>query len=108
VRFERGAPVYCPVTQTTMLMASAGEHSAKPDLAYAEIEALCASPSRLELFARAERAGWVTSGAELPRKPTSRTEREAAELDAWRAELKNTPPPTAAPKRKKLQIEDRP
>lgn len=66
VRFERGSPVLTGVTQTTMFTAAPGAHSEKPAEAYRDIEALCASTSRVELFARAERPGWVTNGAELP------------------------------------------
>lgn len=67
VRLERGSPVLTGATQTTMLAASPGAHSEKPAEAYRDIEALCASTSRLEMFARAERAGWVTNGAEAPK-----------------------------------------
>lgn len=40
-------------------------HSEKPDVAYELIEAVSPGP-RLELFARAPRAGWHTWGNELP------------------------------------------
>lgn len=65
VRFERGRPVYNAVTQATCFDAPRGEPSEKPQKAYDDIEALCASTSRLEIFARKERAGWVTSGSEM-------------------------------------------
>lgn len=68
IRFERGRPVFTTVTQTTEFEAEAGVHSAKPDRMYADVEAICAGQSRLEMFARAPRKGWVTSGAELPKK----------------------------------------
>jgi N6-adenosine-specific RNA methylase IME4 len=66
VRFEKGKPVHNAVTQATHFEAPVGEHSAKPDQAYDDIAALCPSPSRVSLFARADRKGWVTSGSELP------------------------------------------
>lgn len=66
VLLVRGSPVFAPVTQTTDFEAPAGEHSEKPQRAYTDIEALCPSTSRLEMFARAPRTGWITHGAELP------------------------------------------
>lgn len=41
------------------------EHSEKPDEFFARVEALCPSPARIELFARAPRPGWTGSGSEL-------------------------------------------
>jgi N6-adenosine-specific RNA methylase IME4 len=67
VRFERGSPVLTGVTQTTLIAAGTGAHSEKPPEVYRDIEAMCASTSRLELFARAQRDGWITNGAELPK-----------------------------------------
>jgi N6-adenosine-specific RNA methylase IME4 len=70
VLFVRGSPVFTGVTQRTDYDAPLGEHSAKPDQKFRNIEALCASPSRLEMFAREPREGWVTTGAEL-KAPTA-------------------------------------
>jgi len=67
VRLERGGPVLTGVTQTTDFEAPVGKHSEKPQRAYDDIEALWAATSRLEMFARADRAGWVTNGAEAPK-----------------------------------------
>ncbi len=64
----RGSPKVDLGNQTTMLVAPVGEHSAKPDLFYRMVEKLCPSPSRIEMFARTDRPGWVTSGAELPKR----------------------------------------
>lgn len=44
-------------------------HSEKPDELFQRVEALIPSTSRLELFARQPRAGWVTSGSELASSP---------------------------------------
>lgn len=74
VLMVRGSPVFAPVTQTTEFDAPVGEHSEKPQRAYDDIEALCPATSRLEMFARAERKGWVTHGAELPQKKKRKLE----------------------------------
>ena len=71
IRFERGRPVYNQVTQRTSFEAPPGvspdgKHSAKPDRAYDDIVELCPAEPKLEMFARKERAGWITTGAELP------------------------------------------
>jgi N6-adenosine-specific RNA methylase IME4 len=44
--------------------APAREHSRKPDEFFTRVEACCAHPAKLELFAREHREGWTTSGAE--------------------------------------------
>ena len=49
--------------QSTALAAPAREHSRKPDEFYSLVEQLCPG-SKLEMFARQNRAGWVTWGAE--------------------------------------------
>lgn len=66
----RGKPVVTLTNQTTVLTAPLGEHSEKPDAFYELVEKLCPATSRLELFARKPREGWVTSGAELPEAKT--------------------------------------
>lgn len=62
----KGKPVVDLKNQTTELRAPRRGHSEKPDEFYALVEELCPATSRLELFARATRSGWVTSGAEAP------------------------------------------
>jgi N6-adenosine-specific RNA methylase IME4 len=64
----RGTPVVRGQGQTTEFEAPRGAHSGKPDRFFQIVEEVCPSPSRLEMFSRAERPGWITSGAEL-RKP---------------------------------------
>ncbi len=53
-----------------VLVAPSGEHSVKPDAAFALVERLCPGPY-LELFARRERAGWDGWGKEYPRAATT-------------------------------------
>jgi N6-adenosine-specific RNA methylase IME4 len=60
----RGKPMVTLSGQSTLLAAARREHSRKPDAFFALVEGLCPAPRKLELFARASRAGWVTSGAE--------------------------------------------
>ena len=48
-----------------VVMTPVGEHSAKPDEVRQRIERLVVG-SYLELFARTERPGWVSWGAEVP------------------------------------------
>lgn len=63
VRGEVPAPA--PGTQFPSVMeAPVGRHSEKPPAAAAMIEALFPTVAKLELFARAPRAGWDTWGAE--------------------------------------------
>jgi N6-adenosine-specific RNA methylase IME4 len=50
----------------SVIMTPVGEHSEKPDEAYARMEKLFGGP-RLELFAREPRQGWVTWGNEIAR-----------------------------------------
>jgi N6-adenosine-specific RNA methylase IME4 len=59
----RGKPLVTLTNQTTALGGPLREHSRKPDEFYALVEALCPG-NKWELFARAPRAGWITSGAE--------------------------------------------
>jgi N6-adenosine-specific RNA methylase IME4 len=58
---EHGRPI-----QFTCFSAPVGENSEKPAKAYELLEAMVPYTSRLELFARKPRDGWVTSGSELP------------------------------------------
>jgi N6-adenosine-specific RNA methylase IME4 len=58
----RGRPIVKLTTQTTVLHAPARGHSRKPDAFYEMVESLCPG-SKVELFARRRRKGWVTWGA---------------------------------------------
>ncbi len=58
----RGKPEICLTTQTTLLRAPSGRHSAKPDEFFTLVESLCPSQRRVELFARRRRDGWVSWG----------------------------------------------
>lgn len=71
VLLVRGKPVFTDEKPWSHFKAPVGEHSEKPAAAYMAIEKFCASTSRLEMFARAERAGWVTSGSELEAAPAA-------------------------------------
>lgn len=55
--------------QHTCFTAPIGDHSEKPQLAYDRLEQLVPYITRLEMFARAQRFGWRTSGAELAEPP---------------------------------------
>jgi N6-adenosine-specific RNA methylase IME4 len=57
----RGKPTTTLTNQTTVLRAPRGRHSQKPDEFYRLVESLCPG-SKVELFARAKREGWVTHG----------------------------------------------
>jgi N6-adenosine-specific RNA methylase IME4 len=62
----RGRPVKTLTNQTTVLHAPRGRHSEKPEEFYRLVESLCPG-SKLELFARKQRKGWVTHGLiEMP------------------------------------------
>jgi N6-adenosine-specific RNA methylase IME4 len=52
--------------QTTLLKAPLREHSRKPDEFYALVEALCPG-NKCELYARQQREGWESFGAEKER-----------------------------------------
>lgn len=76
VLFARGTVLYNELgeahgrpLQRTVFDAPRGEHSEKPQLAYDRLEQLVPYTSRLEMFARAPRPNWVTSGAELAHPP---------------------------------------
>lgn len=78
VLFVRGRPVFAPVTQTTSLMAPLGAHSEKPQQAFDDIWELCPAEPKLEMFARGDRKGWVTNGAEAPKASARAGLRELA------------------------------
>jgi N6-adenosine-specific RNA methylase IME4 len=59
----RGKPTVVLTNQTTVIQAPMREHSRKPDEFYALVDELCPG-SKLEIFARERRDGWVTWGAE--------------------------------------------
>jgi N6-adenosine-specific RNA methylase IME4 len=59
----RGRPTVVLSNQTTALLADAGPHSAKPPEFYTLVEALCPG-SRLEMFQRTPRDGWIGHGDE--------------------------------------------
>lgn len=59
----RGKPVVHLTNQSTLLVAPKAEHSRKPNEFYALVEKLCPG-SKLELFAREARPGWIAWGAE--------------------------------------------
>lgn len=59
----RGSPTITLTNQSTVLTAPVREHSRKPDEFYTLVEELCPG-SKLELFARTPREGWVRWGAE--------------------------------------------
>jgi N6-adenosine-specific RNA methylase IME4 len=59
----RGKPVVTQVNQGTLLLADRREHSRKPEEFYALVESLCPG-SKVELFQRTARPGWVGHGNE--------------------------------------------
>ena len=59
----RGKPTINLTNQTTLLLAAALAHSAKPNEFYALVEVLCPG-SKLELFQRAPRKNWIGHGNE--------------------------------------------
>jgi len=60
----RGRPAILLTNQTTVLHGPLREHSRKPDEFYALVEALCPG-SKVELFSRQAREGWVAHGSEV-------------------------------------------
>jgi len=60
----RGRPTVLLTNQTTVLHGPLREHSRKPDEFYALVESLCPG-SKVELFARQARDGWVAHGSEV-------------------------------------------
>ena len=59
----RGKPTIALTNQTTLLNATAGKHSEKPDEFYSMVEKLCPG-SKLEMFQRRARQGWIGHGDE--------------------------------------------
>jgi N6-adenosine-specific RNA methylase IME4 len=59
----RGKPTVMLTNQTTAIHGPMREHSRKPEEFYALVESLCPG-NKWDHFARAPRAGWITSGAE--------------------------------------------
>jgi N6-adenosine-specific RNA methylase IME4 len=59
----RGKPVVRLTNQTTLLQAPVQEHSRKPEEFYDLVEALCPG-SKVELFQRTPRPGWIGHGDE--------------------------------------------
>lgn len=61
----RGKTMLPPVRNVpSVIIAPRGEHSAKPDAAYAAIERVSTATPKLEMFARRPRSGWMTWGNE--------------------------------------------
>ena len=51
----------------SVIEAPRGDHSAKPECVYEVIEAMYPGHARIDLFARAKRAGWTAWGIQAPR-----------------------------------------
>lgn len=66
----RGASLRVDAGVPGVILAQQGDHSAKPSETHALIERLCGPRERIELFARASRAGWDTWGDEAPGEGT--------------------------------------
>jgi N6-adenosine-specific RNA methylase IME4 len=62
----RGKPVFLHGSDGTALEAARREHSRKPEEFYALVEKACPG-SRVELFARQQRAGWQAYGSDVNR-----------------------------------------
>ena len=60
----KGNPTVCLTNQSTVLEAHVREHSRKPDEFYEMVEILCPG-SKVDLFAREKREGWITWGGEI-------------------------------------------
>lgn len=70
----KGKPTIRLTNQTTVLMADAGKHSAKPDEFYAMVDELCPG-SKVELFQRASRDGYIGAGLEANWRPLDKSGR---------------------------------
>jgi len=66
----RGQPTITLSNETTVLQAPRREHSRKPDEFYDMVEELCPG-SKVELFAREKRNGWMTWGVEAGKFSTN-------------------------------------
>ena len=73
-----GKPLRLDEGVHSVIMTPVGEHSEKPDEAYARMEQLFSGP-RLELFARQPRDGWLTWGNEIARDQAPKPQAPAAE-----------------------------
>jgi N6-adenosine-specific RNA methylase IME4 len=60
----KGKPTVVLGSESTALLADAGQHSEKPEAFYQLVEKLCPG-SKLERFARRKRDGWVSYGSEI-------------------------------------------
>jgi N6-adenosine-specific RNA methylase IME4 len=60
----RGKPVVTLTNQSTLIQGAVREHSRKPEEFYALVESLCPG-SKVELFARTRRKGWISHGNQL-------------------------------------------
>jgi N6-adenosine-specific RNA methylase IME4 len=60
----RGRPVFLHGNHTTALEAVRREHSRKPEEFYSLVRATCPG-SKVELFAREQRAGWIGFGDQV-------------------------------------------
>jgi N6-adenosine-specific RNA methylase IME4 len=65
----RGKPFHVLTNQTTALQGPRREHSRKPDEFFALAELISPHGRRLEMFAREERPGWTSCGAEMGQFP---------------------------------------
>ena len=75
--FSRGRPLFLPGDASTLLTGPVREHSRKPDEFYDLVERTCPG-TKLELFARERRAGWLAWGAETERFPGRPPDEEEA------------------------------
>lgn len=66
--FTRGHPKRLNAAVEQVIFCRRGEHSAKPDAAYENIERLVSGPY-LELFARRSRPGWSSWGDQVDLEP---------------------------------------
>jgi N6-adenosine-specific RNA methylase IME4 len=78
----RGKPLITGEATSNVLYAPRRGHSEKPDEFFKLVEQVCPAKDRLELFARREREGWVTSGAELPKGPEKKRRANMRFVDA--------------------------
>lgn len=63
--FTKGKPKRVHKGISNLLVAPVSSHSKKPDLVYQKIERLMGDVTRIRLFARDQRAGWISVGNEL-------------------------------------------
>ena len=75
--YSHGNPLFIQGPHTTLLLAPAREHSRKPDAFYTLVEDTCPA-TRLELFARQQRPGWTSWGAEPDHYPPIQADDEEA------------------------------